>query len=370
MTLDGPIVGVEAERAETGVELGIIEGFYGRPWTWEEREETVAFLAPYGYGFYLYAPKGDPFLRRRWQEPHPDGVASSLKRLSARCREVGTRFGVGLSPYEVYLSFDAAARESLARKLAFFDGLGVQDLAILFDDMRGDTPDLAERQAEIVDWVHERTGADRLIACPSYYTDDPVLDRVFGQRPEGYVERVGATFHPSVELCWTGEEVCSRELSVGHLRRVTEQLRRKPFLWDNYPVNDGERMSQYLHVRGFTGRPAAIGEHVSAHGINAAQQATLTRIPAITLAESYRVGEAYEYGEAFRRASVAVLGEEVGLRLYEDLLTLHDVGLDRLEEKAAVLRQRYEEFGHPGAVEIISWLDGAYRITDELLAEQ
>ncbi|MDQ3082261.1 MAG: protein O-GlcNAcase, partial [Gemmatimonadota bacterium] len=33
-------------------ELGIIEGFYGKPWTWESRKETVSFLAPYGYRFY------------------------------------------------------------------------------------------------------------------------------------------------------------------------------------------------------------------------------------------------------------------------------------------------------------------------------
>ena len=49
------------------VELGIIEGFYGKPWTWAEREETIAFLAPHGYGFYLYAPKADPYLRRHWR---------------------------------------------------------------------------------------------------------------------------------------------------------------------------------------------------------------------------------------------------------------------------------------------------------------
>ena len=51
--------------------LGIIEGFFGRPWSWPERAAAIRFLRPYGYGFYLYAPKADPYLRRRWQEPHP-----------------------------------------------------------------------------------------------------------------------------------------------------------------------------------------------------------------------------------------------------------------------------------------------------------
>ena len=50
------------------------------------------------------------------------------------------------------------------------------------------------------------------------------------------------------------------------------------------------RMSQHLHLRAFTGRPAAIGQHLAAHGINPASQPVLSRIPALTLAESYAHG--------------------------------------------------------------------------------
>ncbi|MBA4158650.1 MAG: beta-N-acetylglucosaminidase domain-containing protein [Gemmatimonadetes bacterium] len=352
------------------VELGIIEGFYGKPWSWEEREQTVAYLVPHGYRFYLYAPKGDPYLRRRWQEGHPASWARSLADLASRCRALGVRFGVGLSPYEIYLGFDQAARNALERKLSFFHELGVQDLAILFDDMRGDTPDLADRQVEIVHWVAERSSADRLLVCPTYYSDDPVLDRAFGARPERYLEQLGASLSPGIEVFWTGEEVCSREISPGHLRRVGEQLGRNPFLWDNYPVNDGQRMSRYLHLRAFTGRPAGIADHVRGHAINPALQPVLSRIPALTLVESYREGADYRYGAAFQRAAVAVLGEDLGTRVREDLLTLQDVGLDRLGEKEELLRERYASVDHPGAREIIGWLDGEYRITDEIVHTQ
>lgn len=351
------------------VELGIIEGFYGRPWSWDERAETVAYLAPHGYRFFHYAPKADPYLRRRWTEDHPREMADGLARLAVRCAELGVRFGMGVSPFEVQ-AFGAAEKDALGRKLAFIDEIGAADLAILFDDMRGDLPGLARTQLEIVEWAAGRTRADRIIVCPSYYTDDPVLDRVFGQRPEGYIEALGAGLDRRIEIFWTGEEVCSAELSPGHLRRVTDQLRRRPFLWDNYPVNDGQRMSQYLHLRGFTGRPAAIAELVAAHAINPAQQPTLTRIPALTLVESYQRGDPYEYCAAMRRAAVQVLGEELGTRVYEDVLLLQDVGLDRLGEHEPRLRERYAAFDHPGAREIIAWLDGHYRITDEIVQTQ
>jgi hyaluronoglucosaminidase len=351
-------------------ELGIIEGFYGKPWTWEARAETISFLARFGYRFYLYAPKFDPYLRRQWQEPHPDNLAGRLRTLASHCRNTGVRFGVGLSPYELFNNFDDTARAALVRKLEFFDDIGVKDLAVLFDDMRGDVPDLAKKQIEIVEWAASRTKATRIMVCPSYYSDDPILDRVFGNRPDKYVEDLGKGLDTGIEIFWTGEEVISRQFSAGHLERVTRQLCRKPFLWDNYPVNDGQRMSQYLHLRGFTGRPASNAAHIAAHGINPALQPTLGRIPAVTLSHSYRQGDMYQYGESFRHACVEVLGDELGPLVREDLLTLQDIGLDRLGEKEKLLRERYERSDNPGAKEIIAWLDGEYRITDEIVQTQ
>lgn len=348
----------------SGVELGIIEGYYGKPWSWEARRDVVDRLTPHGYGFFHYAPKSDPFLRRRWQEAHPPETSAELRAFSAFCRNRGVRFGVGLSPYEIYRDFDKEAQGALVAKLAELDGLGLDDLAILFDDMRGDLPDLAASQARIVHWIAERTSATRIIVCPSYYTDDPILDRVFGQRPENYLEDLGALLDPAIEVFWTGEEVCSREFSPGHLRRVERQLRRKPFLWDNYPVNDGPLMSPFLHVRAFTGRPAAIASHVAAHAVNPALQPTLSQIPAITLAESYMRGEDYEYGQAFLRAAREVLGEDLAQAVQRNTTQFQGFGRDRLtEENVTRMRARYERFDHPAAREVLAWLDGAYDIS-------
>ncbi len=343
-------------------ELGIIEGYYGAPWPWAAREETVRVLARHGYGFFLYAPKADPFLRRRWQEDHPREAAEALRHLAGVCANHGVRFGVGLSPFEIYRDFGAAAKDALARKLAALDGLGVEHLAILFDDMRGDLDGLADTQASIMHWIAERTGAARIVVCPTYYSDDPGLDRTFGVRPEGYLERFGAALDPAIDIFWTGEEVCSREYSPGHLERVTRQLRRKPMLWDNYPVNDGPIMGQSLHLRAFTGRPGAIGPHLAAHAVNPALQPVLTRIPAITLAESYARGADYQYGVAFENAANEVLGADLGRTVQRHLALLQNTGLDRLGDAGPRLRARYADIDHDGAREIVAWLDGVYQI--------
>jgi hyaluronoglucosaminidase len=125
-------------------ELGLVEGFFGIPWSWSERTETIAFLRPHGFTFYLYAPKADAHLRRRWREPHPEEELERLAALAAHCRSLGVRFGVGLSPFELHLDPDRGWQDALARKLADLDRIGCDDLAILFDDMRGDVAELAE----------------------------------------------------------------------------------------------------------------------------------------------------------------------------------------------------------------------------------
>ncbi|PAV26719.1 hyaluronidase [Tamilnaduibacter salinus] len=351
--------------------LGIIEGFYGPFWSWGERRELVTRLAPAGYHHYLYAPKADACLRRRWQEPHPPEHQEGLRSLAEHCHGHGVRFGIGLSPFEVFQQFDDRARRALADKLAFFDDLGIDDLAILFDDMSGDTPDLARRQADILHWVQSRTGATRLMVCPTYYSDDPVLDRVFGERPAGYLEALGEFLAPDIDVFWTGEEVCSRDVSPGHLDRIATRLGRRPMLWDNYPVNDGDRMSQHLHLRGFSGRPAANSERLSAHFINPALQPTLTAIPALTLADSYRQGEAYEYGRAFAKAAASVLGDELADLVRSNLLQLEDAGLSRMTpERRDELAAVYQAYDHPGAREIVRWLQGQDRVTPETVQTQ
>lgn len=343
--------------------LGLLEGFYGRAYDWAQRREMVAALAPAGYRLYLYAPKADEMFRRQWREPLPHAAVAEFQAFAGFCRALGVRFGVGLSPYELFLGFDGPAKAALKVKLAQLDEIGIDDLGIFFDDMKGDLPDLAPRQADIVHWIAQRSAASRLMVCPSYYTDDPVLDRVFGQRPPRYLEDLGKRLAPAIDILWTGPEVCSREFSPGHLDEVARTLRRKPLIWDNYPVNDGPRMSRHLHLRAFTGRPAVIAPCIAGHMINLASQPVLSRIPALTLAESYARGEAYDYGVAFRRAAVQVLGADLAAAVERRLLLFDDAGLDRIDEaRASRLQAEFAAFDTAAAREIVAWLAGEWTI--------
>ena len=339
-------------------ELGVIEGYFGRPWSHEDRKQVLSRLRELGYSFFHFAPKADSFLRRRWREPHPNARWAELADLSAHCRGLGLRFGLGLSPYELYRDFSGPARADFVAKVRSFDELGIDDLAILFDDTRGDVPDLAAREAEIVHAALAHTHASRVLMCPTYYSDDRMLDIVFGHRPDGYLHDLGRRLDARVGVYWTGEEICSREYGPGHLSHVAEALRRKPTLWDNYPVNDGPRMSRHLHLRGFTGRPSTIASELAGHAINPALQAHLSLIPAATLVASYREASAYCYMRAFKDAALALAGAELAAMLEDDLHALQDRGIDQLGDDRQRLQQRYAAVDHPMAAEVLRWLSG------------
>ncbi|MGE0356041.1 MAG: beta-N-acetylglucosaminidase domain-containing protein [Burkholderiales bacterium] len=201
-------------------ELGIIEGYFGNPWSHAERKHVATGARRLGFSFFHYAPKADHFLRRRWRERHPDAATAGLAALSVHCRSLGMRFGIGLSPFELYRDYSGAAKADFLAKVRALDEIGLDDLAILFDDTRGDVPDLPAKEADIVHAAMAATRATRVVTCPTYYSDDRVLDGLFGERPAGYLEELGRRLDPRVGVYWTGEEVCSREYRPGHLDRV------------------------------------------------------------------------------------------------------------------------------------------------------
>jgi len=361
------------DRRAAGVspELGIIEGYFGRSWSWADRHQVIGLLAPAGYRHFHYAPKIDARLRRDWQQLHAPDDAASIAAFAAHCRGLGVRFGIGITPWGAQLGFDQDMRAAMQAKLRQFDDWGIDDLVILFDDMRGDVPDLAARQADICAFLLDHSQARRFFFCPSYYSLDLVLDSVFGQRPERYLETLGQRLDPAINVYWTGEEVCSAEIGPAHVSRMAQVLGRKIALWDNYPVNDGPRMSRHLHIQAFSGRHHRIAPLISHHAINPASQPILGCIPALTLPMVYAQGDAYQYSQAFRAAAIQVCGAQLADMLITDRARLQTKGLTHMsEEEIAALQARYGAINHSAAREILDWLGGGYAITGEALQTQ
>jgi hyaluronoglucosaminidase len=344
---------------------GVIEGFFGREWSWEDRIAYADFLAHHHFDFYIYAPKGDRYLRQHWNQDWPEETWRQLHEMREAYRLRGVAFGLGLSPFDVQQNYDQAARQALLRKTERLNELDPDILCILFDDMKGDLADLATVQTDMAHLICGASRATRHIVCPSYYSDDPVLEKVFGQAPPNYLEDLGKLLDPKLDIFWTGPLVCSTEYPREHLESVARRLGRKPFLWDNYPVNDGAKKSNHLHLRPF--RPHPIADLVTGHAVNPMNQAWLSRLPLLTFEASY--GLDYDAARAWSQALRALdCPAELVARLEGDVADFQDRGL--LELSASELAESYRTLpDHPYRTEVVEWLTGKYEFDPACLTD-
>jgi len=351
--------------------LGIIEGFFGRSWSWAERKSYAKFLALNKLSFYIYAPKSDIHLRKHWQQDWPTNIKSELDTLREDYQTANIDFGIGLSPHEIYVDNSRDNREQLHKRVNQINSLSPDILCLLFDDMRGDIPNLANIQIDLMHQVAEISTAKKIIFCPTYYSFDPVLEKVFGAMPTNYWKDLNTNLDKNIDIFWTGEKVCSREFSVQHLEKITELLGRKPFLWDNYPVNDGATISKHLHLRAVGESHGKIQNHVAGHALNPMNQPSLSQIALASLPHAYREQANYHPEKVFAEITTELCGEDLAEALIKDLPLLQDKGLGKItaEEKADLLK-RYVEFPkNPFSKEVIDWLNGEYTFDPACLTD-
>jgi hypothetical protein len=77
---------------------GVIEGFYGAPWSTEARLRQLDFYGRTKQNVYVYSPKDDPFLRAQWRDPYPPDRLAVIRRLIDRAAANHVEFTYALSP--------------------------------------------------------------------------------------------------------------------------------------------------------------------------------------------------------------------------------------------------------------------------------
>jgi len=339
--------------------LGVIEGYFGRQWSWQCRRDYAGFLKAQGFNTYVYAPKNDAYLRKAWQQLHPESEFQQLLALREHYRAAGIAFGIGLSPFELYRDFSTANQRVLKRKLEQLNALHLDFLCILFDDMLGALDDLATQQLRIIDFIVALSNARRYAVCPTYYSDDPLLTQHFGEAPSRYLEELGTALDPCHLVFWTGPKVISRNYPEDHLDDVATRLRRKPLLWDNYPVNDAKRLTAFLHLRPFTDRdPQSLRAHCSGHLANPMNEGYLSQLPLHALAQDYQGFNS----TTLEAALEALCSAPLTLLLLRDAEMFQTQGLDNIDENSRrLLAAEYSALhDEPMAREIVAWLRGEY----------
>jgi glyoxylase-like metal-dependent hydrolase (beta-lactamase superfamily II) len=291
---------------------GVVEGFYGPFYTFDEREGMLRFLAAHGMNYYLYGPKNDRLHRTRWRQKYHRQALAGLARNVDLAARLGIRFAYALSP--VSMSYASSADLELIReRFRLFHGLGVRDFALFFDDVAASFEhgtdarhfgSFAQAHAclsnELAAWLRSLDGYCTLAICPTEYHGAPP----FGD----YLHELGACLLPDIDVFTTGPDVCCSTISAADVQGFAEAVGRAPILWDNYPVND-LGMQFELHLEPLRGRAADLGSTVKGIVANPMLQAEASKIPLATLAAYLADPAGYDPEAAWQRAVLEVAGE-------------------------------------------------------------
>lgn len=218
---------------------GVVEGFYGEPWSHQVRLSLIDFYGRNKMNCYIYGPKDDPYHSSpSWRFPYPEKQASEIKELVAACKRNRVDFIWAIHPGKD-IKWNDEDYKFLLNKFILMYYLGVRSFALFFDDISGEGTDPV-RQVDLVnrlnaDFISIKKDVKPLILCPTDYSKlwaDP--------SPEGSLSIYGRTMDPSVKILWTGDFVCS-DLTKETMTWVNDRIRRPGFYWWNYPVTDYAR---------------------------------------------------------------------------------------------------------------------------------
>ncbi|XP_034544839.1 protein O-GlcNAcase [Notolabrus celidotus] len=241
---------------------GVVEGFYGRPWTMEQRTELFKREQKWGLNTYLYAPKDDYKHRMYWRDLYSPEEAEQLIALISAAKQHNVEFIYAISPGLDVTFSNPKEVAALKRKLDQVKEFGCRSFSLLFDDIEREMcpsdkqvfSSFAHAQVSITNAVYQHLGEpETFLVCPTDYCAAFCTPTV---SQSSYLNTVGEGLLPGIDILWTGPKVVSHKISVESIEEVSSVLRRPPVIWDNIHANDYD--PQRLFLGPFKDRPTEL----------------------------------------------------------------------------------------------------------------
>lgn len=283
---------------------GVVEGFYGTPWSHEHRLRQLDFYGRHKMNVYIYGPKDDPYHRDHWRDPYPEAEAARIQQLVQRAKERGVHFYWAIHP-GIDIKWTDADRDALVAKLEKMYALGVRAFAVFFDDIWGEGTK-ADKQAALLNYVDDNFIARKpdvapLIMCPTEY------NRSWASDKGGYLRTLGTQMNKDVEIMWTGNTVvhCIDKESMDW---INQRIDRKGYIWWNFPVSDYVRDRILLGPT--YGNGLDIASDISGFVSNPMQHAEASKIALYGVADYTWNMRAYDYQKDWDAALAEILPDE------------------------------------------------------------
>ena len=319
---------------------GVIEGYYGVPYSAEVTKDLFRFMARYKMNTYMYGAKSDPYHSKLWGEAYPTTITPEQQRIGYLTQDmlsdiasVGTATKVNfiwaIHPGNAFTDAnDQQVLDKIVHKFADMHRLGVRQFGVFVDDVGVPSDEAtlklgADRLTELQRRIDEQWNRpDALPAdtvkplhfVPQLYAFSWVsaeqARRFFGSL---------STVPDKVRIYITGRNVWSVPNSTD-LAIVREYLGHDTSWWWNYPCNDNDvtklfTMDTYANFHDeqhiatlarlepqLTGTPTLI--------INPMQQGEVSKIALFSVADYAWNNRAFDNQQSWEAALPAVVGRK------------------------------------------------------------
>ena len=319
---------------------GIIEGYYGVPYTAEVTKDLFRFMARYKMNCYMYGAKSDPYHSRFWSEPYPTQITDEQLRIGYLTQDMlrditnvahatKVNFIWAIHPGTAFVNAERTdVIPQIMKKLESMYGLGVRQFGVFVDDVGvpSDAPTLklgADRLAELqhsIDsrWNKSGTAPADTVKPLHYVPQLYAYSWVSRQQGRTFFEALSPV-PAKVSIYITGANVWSVPNNYD-LELVSSWLGRNTSWWWNYPCNDNDvtklfTMDTYdnfrdeRHINNLARLEPQL-QGTDAVIINPMQQGEISKIALFSVADYTWNNRAFDNHRSYDAAIPAVVGRE------------------------------------------------------------
>lgn len=229
---------------------GFIEGYYGNPWSNEDRAELMKFGGDYKLNQYVFAPKDDPYHNKKWRDLYPEEELAEIRELAKVGNETKNRYVYALHPFmhnPVRFDNDANYENDLNVIKEKFSQLlenGVRQFAILADDAAAPAKGASmyvKLLTDLTRWLEEQQKKypdlkTDLMFCPSDYA---------GNGSSAQLREINKA-EDNVSIVMTGGKIwgeVDEKFATNFMKNIETPGNegRAPFFWINWPCSDNSK---------------------------------------------------------------------------------------------------------------------------------
>lgn len=286
---------------------GVVEGFYGTPWSHEARLRQLRFYGENKMNTYIYGPKNAPYHScPGWRKPYPEKESAQIRELVKVATENEVNFVWAIHPGQD-IKWNDEDRRLLIAKLESMYNLGVRSFAVFFDDISGEGTD-PHRQADLLNYIDRhfvkaKPDVTPLVMCPTEY------NRSWSNPKGNYLTTLGEKLDPSIQIMWTGDKVVA-DIKEESMAWINARIRRPAYIWWNFPVSDYVR--DHLLLGPVYGNDTHIASAMSGFVTNPMEHAEASKIAIYGVADyAWNPGQ-YDAQQAWEAAIREVLPGAAG----------------------------------------------------------